>query len=148
MSELEPTHALIPFTGEQVDLRDLPKVATVLAEIRELETQIRYAKRELVDALCAESARTGTSTFHFDGVDVSLTAAEETVRDLERMREELQAAGLPDRRLDELLVPTVTYEFNGNVARQLQGANRRYAQIIDACTEKRPKTRYARAERT
>jgi alkylhydroperoxidase/carboxymuconolactone decarboxylase family protein YurZ len=142
--ETEPGNQLvIHLTGEVIDLGDLPTVAQTLDYLRDIETQIKDAKRVLTDALEAESERQGSRTLDLGNVLVKLSTRERTEYDLEVLADMLRDAGLPEERLGELIVATVSYSLNQSVARQLRAANAAYGAALDSCRRTVPATVYA-----
>lgn len=135
MSEL-----VLPGTGEIVSLEDPADAAALWFRLKTMESQCAEIRRRIAnEVLAAEAERLGTKTLHMEGVGkVKMTGGpeSETVWDIERLRSEMRAAGLPDDRLALLIKTTVEYKVDGNVARQLAGANPEYARIIDSCKKR------------
>lgn len=132
---------VVPGIGEVVRLDNAPAVARALAAVKTLLGQAATAKRDLEDALAWHSTRAGTKTLRYGTVEAVVKSNNETEWDIERLRDELRAAGLPEERLGELIRETVEYKVNAAVARQVAGANPEYARIIEGCKtvlEKRP----------
>jgi hypothetical protein len=124
-------------TGEQIDLRDPAQVAGGLDQVRDLEQRLRAFRHLLSDVLRLESLRRGTKTLHLDGGWTAVVSGGSRPEyDTELLAERLQAAGLPNDRLDDLIQTVVTYKVNAQVARQLAAANPAYkAALQEARTE-------------
>lgn len=128
-----PSTAVVPTTGEIIDLNDPVAVTTALRGIREMEQKARAVKPVLVEALVRERERQGTGTLHLEGVGtVKVTEDTEWVyTDPREMALELIQAGLPEDRAELLVKPITEWKVDGNVARQLHGASPAYREIID-----------------
>jgi hypothetical protein len=135
---MESTDLVVPHTGEVLPLEDPARCALLYQEIRELEYRLRDTRAALADALIEESAKQGTKTLHFPGVEAKITGGNETSWDYEVLLE-LQDAGLPEERFTELVHPEVEYKVNGLVARSIAGSNPVYAEIIERAKTQRPK---------
>jgi hypothetical protein len=142
LSELDlPVEILNPVSGELVPAADLDRVTGALIELRDLRRRVSDAVAAFTDAVVAESQRQGTRTLTAGGVQVKVSAPDEIDWDLDVL-DELRSLGLPDARFDELLVATVTYRVNGSVARQLAGASKEYAAVIERAKRRVPKRQY------
>lgn len=143
MTELSLVH---PRTGEIIDLEDPPTCLRVLADIRELESRLREAKAMLTDVLAVEFSRVGTKTLELGGVKATLGPDSEIVWDV-GVLQELQALGLPEERMNELVTAEITYKVNANVAKQIAAANTEYAEVIERAKQRIPKTPYVSIKR-
>ena len=121
---------VIPGTGEIVEPDDPAAVARALDGLGALQRQLGDVRRHLIELLVEEAQRQGTKTLHVQGGKVTLTGGTRTRWDLDKLNE-LEQAGLPAERLNAFLRPKVTWSPDGNVARQLRGANEEYRRIID-----------------
>lgn len=122
---------LVPITGELVDIGDPNEVCRALDEVRDLKRQLDRARVVLEDALRLESERQGTKTLHLAGYTAVVSGGTKTEYDIEELADELLDLGLPASRVAELVVATVTYRVSKTVAKQVAGANPRYAEAID-----------------
>lgn len=129
---------MVPFSGELLDLRDLPRVAQTLAEVRDLKTQLDRLRSLLEDILRLESARQGTKTLHLGEFDAEVSGGSKTTFDTERLAVLLTEAGMSEQRLGELIITTVTEKVDMRVAKQVASANPAYAIAIAACREIHP----------
>lgn len=129
---------MVPFSGELLDLRDLPKVAEMLVEVRDLKTQLDRLRSLLEDVLRLESLRQGTKTLHLGEFDAEVSGGSKTVWDTERLAVLLTEAGMSEQRLGDLIVTTVTERVDMRVAKQVAAANSAYAIAIAACREVHP----------
>ena len=134
-------------TGQLVNLEDPVEVAQGLYDLAELEHEIKLIKRALVDALEPVRTELGKSTLELGDYEVSLTGNTKTEYDLELLAELLTDAGLPEQRLTELIVLTVTSKLNRSVARQVAGANPAYANALERSKSELPATVYATVKR-
>lgn len=132
------TDLVIPFTGEVVSLEDPAQCAKVFGEIKELEYKLRELKGYLSRALMEASRLQGTKTLHYPGVDVKISTPNDLSWDYEILLE-LQDAGLPEERFNELVMTEITYKVQGNVAKQLSASNPVYAEIIERAKTQVPK---------
>lgn len=121
--------AVIPATGEVINLNNPRECALALDTIRDLERQLREAKSVLTSAVAHECQRQGTKTLHLEGVTVELSGGSKTEYDVSVL-EKLRDLGLPEDRFTALVVPTVTYKVNAAEAKRIAAANAEYAQVI------------------
>jgi hypothetical protein len=135
MSELQrlPGEIVIPWTGEIVDLAKPAQVARALGTVRALKRDLDQARAALEDVLRAESERQGTRTLHLDGLTAVVSGGEKVEYDEQQLVDELRAAGLPEERLADLVVETVTYRVDQRVARSVAASNPKYAAVLDRC---------------
>jgi len=127
----------IPGTGVVVNLAEPREVAVALQDIRGLESRFREIKRVLSDTLVEAWRKGGTAkTFAVGGGrNVVITGGPEKVYDAEAIRDELLAAGMPDERVSEIVVETVSYQVKAVEAARAAKANPEYAAIIERNTE-------------
>lgn len=130
---------VVPFSGEVVALDDPEHCAKILGEIRELETKLRELKGYLGNALMEESRRQGTKTMHFPGLEVKINTPTEISWDYEVLAE-LQEAGLPEERFNDLVMMEVNYKVNGSVAKSISSSNEVYAEIISRAQTRVPRS--------
>lgn len=135
----------IPFTGEVVDLDDAPAVARALHSVREHKQMVEEARSILEGALVAESTRVGTKTLRFGTLTASVGPDSELQWDMTEIVKLLEA-GLPQERYDELVTEIIEYKVNAAVAKQIEGANPAYAEIIARARRRAPKKQYVRVE--
>lgn len=129
--EEEPT-LLLPFTGEIVDLREPREVARALQSVRDFKRRLDELRELFTGLLRLESQRQGTKTLHLEGMDAVVGGGPKTDYDAELLMSRLRAAGLPEDRVAQAVVATVTYKPNAAVLKQLAGANDDYRRAIDA----------------
>jgi hypothetical protein len=128
---------VIPGTGELVSPDDPPAIARAVAEVAELQRRLYEFRTDLTALLVEEAKLQGTKTLHLPGTTVTLSGGTKTKWDVDKLRE-LELAGLPAERLNELLRPAVTYSPSGTIARQLVGANPDYRRIIEEARSEEP----------
>jgi hypothetical protein len=121
---------VVPLTGELIDLYDLNRVAGGIEQVRDLKRQLDELRGLLERVLRLRSRELGTKTLHLDGVDVTISGGSRLEYDLELLAQRLRAGGLPESRLERLIVATVTYKIDHRVARELRGANPAYAAAL------------------
>jgi hypothetical protein len=122
----------MPLTGEVVPLADAPKVARALLELRQLKGRLDEARRVLEDALLFASEQAGSRTLHLGELDAVVSGGEKVVYDELELARRLREAGLPEARLAELIVETVTYKVDQRVATSVAAANPNYAEALQA----------------
>ncbi len=127
----EPT-LLLPYTGAIVDLREPAEVAQALSDVRDLKRRLDELRALLEGVLMLESQRVGSKTLHLEGMDAVVSGGPRTEYDAELLMSRLRACGLPEERVAQAVVATVTYKPNAAVLRQLAGANADYRRAIDA----------------
>lgn len=130
---------VVPLTGEVVSLDDPAHCAKVMREVRDIEGKLRELKSYLGEALLEESRRQGTKTLHFPGLEVKINTPTEISWDYEVLSE-LQQAGLPEERFDDLVMTEVTYRVNGSVAKSISASNPVYDEIIQRAQTRIPKS--------
>lgn len=131
--------ALIPHTGELIDLADAAACADALDELGRLKRQMDEAQRALKAALVDYAHVQGTLTFRAGSHTVSIGPDEEKLYDAEAIERGLREAGMPEDRIAEIVVPTVTLKVDAVKARQAGRANPAYADVIDRHTTIREK---------
>lgn len=137
---------VVPGTGEIVSLAEASGVARALRAIREHKQQVEDVRALLERALVEESERAGTKTLHLgDGLTASIGPDTEIEWDLDEL-EKLKDAGLPDERYAELVTEVVSYKVNASVAKQIEGANARYGEIVVRARNRVPKRQTVRIE--
>jgi hypothetical protein len=134
----EQPEIVVPLTGELVDLRQPGQVAAALESVREAKRHLDQARVLLETVLRLEASRQGTKTLHLGGVDCVVSGGSRVEYDCEQLRELLAEAGLPDDRLAELIVETVSYRVNQTVAKSVSAANPRYRAAIERCRRVEP----------
>lgn len=125
---------VVPGVGELVNLSDYQSCATALDGIRDLESKLREIKGLLSSAIQAEATRQGTKTLELaDGRKAVLSGGKEVEYDAELLASELEIAGMPEDRIAQIVVPTVSYKVSAVKAKQAAAANPIYADIIESC---------------
>lgn len=132
--------ALIPHSGELIDLTDAEACADALDELGLLTRQLAEVQRAIRAALADYSAVQGARTFRAGTHTVTVGPDEEKLYDAEAIERDLRAAGMPEERIAEVVVPTVTLKVDAVKARQAGRANPVYADVIDRHTTIREKT--------
>ena len=136
--DLDP-RMTVALTGQLVNLADPLDVARAYADITEAKRQLDEAQGLMLDILRLESLRQASKTLHLSAeLTVELTGGKRLEWDDERLEEMLRAAGMPENRLAELIVETVSRRVDGRVARQVEAANPTYAAAIRACRTEKP----------
>jgi hypothetical protein len=133
--ELEPlvTSVVVPLTGEYVELDNPAEVATALESVRRMKRDLDDVRATLEDALRVASERAGSRTLHLDDVTAIVSGGEKVEYDAEELAAALRTAGLPEQRLAELIVETVSYRVDQRVARSVEASNPRYAAALERC---------------
>lgn len=128
---VEQEFAMIPGTGELVDLADTAAVAHGLAALREFKQQVADADAALTEALIEESVRQGTKTLHFDTVKVEIRGGRAVEYDAELIEAGLRRAGMPENRIREIVVETVDHRVSAANAKQAASASAAYRKVIE-----------------
>ena len=147
-TEIEPRMAaelVLPGSGEMVDVSTPDGAGYAL---KALDGWYGELRDYLVSVLHEEAEQRGTKTLHLAEVTVEVWGGPDArlVWDVEKLRDLITQAGLPQERIDLLIRTKVTYDVDGNVARQLRGANPAYAAALDAAVEHAPARRGAKAK--
>ncbi len=133
----------LPTTGEAIDLAKPADVAAALRTLRDFKAgPLADAIRVLEGVLLEEGERQGTKTLRLGAHEAKLIEKNETAWDVEKLVAGLRRLGCPEDRLDALVTEEVSYKVNGSVARQLAGANERYARAIKRAKTVTPGYRY------
>ncbi|HKE79031.1 MAG TPA: hypothetical protein VKB54_06970 [Solirubrobacteraceae bacterium] len=127
---------VVPVTGELVPADDPAAIARALDQLASWQRALADFRRALTGLLVEEAQRQGTKTLHLQGAEVTLTGGSKRTWDVDRLLEELAAAGLPHDRLVDLV--KWTPRVNASVARQLRAANPEYARILDDAQSEEP----------
>lgn len=129
----EPSMELVvPGTAELVNLDDPTAVALAIDSVRDMERELRSVKAELVSALVHASQKAGSKTLHLEGMSVRVSGGVEWVYDAEAIEEGLREAGMPEERIREIVIETVTHKVAATEAKRAASANPDYAAVIDA----------------
>jgi len=123
---------VVPHVGAVVNLHEPAEVARALGDVRDLKRQLDDVRALLEGVLMLEAQRLGTKTLHLDGMDAVVSGGPRAEYDAELLMSRLRACGLPEERVAQAVVQTVTYKPNAAVLRQLAGANQDYRRAIDA----------------
>jgi hypothetical protein len=136
MTQLQPTptrEIQIPLIGEIVDLDQPNQVAQALEAVRDAKRILDEARSILETALIAEATRQGTKTLHLGKLEITIVGGETVEWDHHRLALALRDAGLPENRIADVVVETVTYKVSAKEAKRIAGANPEYAAIVEAC---------------
>jgi hypothetical protein len=135
--EVRESEALtVPGTGQVVNLKEPRECAIALQDIRDMEGRWREVKRILSDAIVRHWGVVGSAkTFAVGGGrKVEIRGGPEKTYDAEAIREELLAAGMPENRVSQIVVETVSYKVAAVEATRAAKANPEYARIIERHT--------------
>lgn len=121
---------VIPITGELVSLGDPLQVCAVLDQVRAMKRRLDEVRAVLEDALRLESERQGTKTLHLGDLTATVSGGQKYEYDHQALADELRELGLPEQRIGELIVQTVTYRVDQRVAKSVAAANPQYAAAI------------------
>lgn len=123
----------VPGTGEIVNLDDESQCVAALAGLRDFESMIKEAKSALTNAIIERSRVLGSKTLHLDsGLKAEIRGGEETVYDAEEIEEGLRALGMPEDRIREIVIETVSYKVAAIEAKRAASANEEYGKVIDS----------------
>lgn len=131
-AQLDDTPTIVvPLTGQLIDLTRPLEVAGALHDLRELKRQLDELRALLEGVLRLEAQRQGTKTLHLGSLDAVVSGGSRREYDAEFLAGLLREAGLPEERISEAIVETVSYKVNQLVLKQLAGANADYAAAIE-----------------
>ena len=131
-AQLDDTPTIVvPLTGQLIDLTRPLEVAGALHDLRELKRQLDELRALLEGVLRLEAQRQGTKTLHLGSLDAVVSGGSRREYDAELLAGLLREAGLPEERISEAIVETVSYKVNQLVLKQLAGANADYAAAIE-----------------
>lgn len=130
------TDLVVPHTGEVLPLEDPAACAKLWREIRDLEDQLKFARSALAEAIIVDSEKQGKKTLRYEEFEAKVSKDSETAWDHEILLE-LVDKGLPESRFNELVTMSVEYKVNGQIARELAGANPVYKEIIERAKDTR-----------
>lgn len=131
---------VLPTTGELVNLEDEKQVAKVLREVQILKVRLAEADRMLREALSRHASVLGSKTFYVPDVGrVEVKNATETVYDAEEVEEGLRSYGMPEERISEIVVQTVSKRVKAAELQRAARANPDYALVMEAASEVREK---------
>lgn len=126
---------MLPHTGEIVQLDDATACAHALDELRYVTARIHAAKRLLTHALAARAELLGTRTLDLGaGASATVTGGAGRQIDPDMLADGLREAGMPDERIDEIVVTTVTRSVDVRQADRAARANAAYKAALDAAT--------------
>jgi hypothetical protein len=114
-----------------IDLTRPVEVAGALQDVREVKRQLDELRALLEGVLRLEALRQGTKTLHLGPLDAVISGGERSEFDAELLTERLRDAGLPEERIAEAVVQTVSYKVDQRVLRQLAAANPAYRTAVD-----------------
>ena len=104
--------------------------------MRRLRRDLDEVRAVFEDALRLVSERVGTRTVRLGELTV-VSGGKQTEYDPEVGRR-LRAAGLPEARLSELIVETVSYRVDQRVSLSVAASNPRYAAVLERCRRSVP----------
>jgi hypothetical protein len=143
----EGTELVVPGSGEVVSLDNAQDCAATITYLRDLETDIKAAKRELTDALVSYKERIGKPTFEVGLYKITVSADSGTTYDAEAIEQGLRELGMPEERIREIVVEEITYKVNPVEAKRAAKANPAYAKVIEAASTPYVKSPYVRIGR-
>lgn len=129
----EPTGLVDVQTGEVLPAT-ITNAAKVLESARDLKKRIDRIVAETTEYLVEETTRQGTKTLRAGDTTLVLSGGLTEDYDPQALVEALIAADCPAQRIEEAVVPTVTYKVNRSVLRQLAAANEDYKAAIELAT--------------
>lgn len=117
----------VPFTGELVDLNDPNQVGRALQSLDDARRQLDELRQFLGAVLRLEARRQGTKTLHLDGLDAVISGGKRVEYDAVELLARLRGEAIPEGRLAEVVVETVSYKVNVREVNRLVAANPAYA---------------------
>lgn len=124
--------AVIPGTGEVVDLTDPLAVAEALGNLRDFE-RMTYEWKQMMTRIVVEHGRTtGSLTIELpDGSKAEISDRPRVTYDAEAIEEELRAAGMPEESIAKIIKEEVTHTVKAVEAKKAARANPVYEEIIE-----------------
>lgn len=125
---------IMPLTGEIVMLDEPEMVARALAEVDEIMRAFSDAKRILSRTLADLSVERGERTVTLPGA--SFVREGGPMRDYrpDEIERGLRDAGMPEDRIREIVMTTISKKVNAREAAKAARSNDRYREIIEAGT--------------
>lgn len=122
----------LPATGELIPRDDPERIARAIHDLRALDADIRDALRALTDALIEYAGIEGvTGILRLGPYQAEIRPNNRTVWDSELLEDGLRAAGMPEARIREIVVETVTHTVNAVEARRAARANPAYGAVVE-----------------
>ena len=125
---------IVPGSGELVNLEDLNEVARALRSVKELEGMLKAARQVLHEAVRYHSQVLGKKTMRVAGGKLEVRKATDTIYDAESIERELRQLGMPEERIREIVIETVTYRVSAQQAKYAAAANPDYRAVIESNT--------------
>lgn len=131
--ELVPLPRLIGALENGVDLAlngGPEEQARLLDAFRMLDQQVAAMKRTLSGAIARHAEVVGAKTLRLGGTKLVVKGGSETVVDAEKLEAALLRAGMPDTRVNEIVVTTVSKKVDLVKAKQAAAANPKYKRAL------------------
>lgn len=142
MTELTlPQYVVDVKTGEQLPATP-ENAARALNVARDMMGQLRDVRAGANSVLVEEARRQGKKTLRLGGYVVTVSDDKEIVWDL-AILSKLLDEGLPQERWNELVTETVETKVSAQVAKEIAGANPKYASIVSQARSDFVKGQYA-----
>jgi hypothetical protein len=131
--ERERGHEIVlPGTGELVPANDPAALGSALAYVRQAQENLRAVGEELTEAIVGIASVSGTKTLALDdGTKLTVKGGTVTAYDAEAVETELREAGMPEERIREIVVETVTSTVKAVELKRAAGVNDAYRQIME-----------------
>lgn len=119
-------------TGELIDLDSLESMAAGLAKVNEIEQYLKEIKGAIREGILEESRIRGESKMELeDGTHIEVKRSYELHWDAPQLEEDLRALGMPEKRIREIVVETVSHKVKAVEANKASKANPEYAEAIE-----------------
>ncbi len=131
-------------TGEQISLADTPRVVQILDNIRQYQHHLNSVVAHLEEAITEEMDRQGKFTLRYGHLQAESSSRDAAVKysyDTEVLRDGLREAGLPEERIEELILKTYTERVSRTDINRLRKAKAEYAEVVDRAESILPKRR-------
>lgn len=131
--ELVPLDRLIGALDNGVDLAlngGPDDQARLLEAFRLLDANVARMKRTLSQAIAAHAEVVGAKTLRAGGVKLVVKGGSETIVDAEMLAASYRRAGMPEDRVNEIVVETVTRKVDLVKAKQAAAANPKYKRAL------------------
>lgn len=117
--------------GQLLDLANIPAVARTYDDLQRLKAMIREAEGMLKEALIKHSSELGQKTYDVEGAKVEIKGGSETRYDAQEIKRALTEAGMPEKRVKEVVRETIEYKVSAVEAKRAARASEDYAEIIE-----------------
>lgn len=131
--ELVPLSQLVGALGNGAEVAlngSTGEKARYVEALRVLDREVATIKRLLQGAIAEDSKTWGSKTLRVDGLKLVVKQGTSTSVDAEKLAASYRRAGMPEERVEEIVVTTVTLRVDLVKAKQAAAANPKYASAL------------------